>query len=902
MAINFVALLLCIGWTWYQWSQLKVGGTPSFDTRLADIGLAIFALWGVIVLIRRLLAQANQTSPRRFGWKHLPTDQQRPTRILYVNAVSILSLPLLTITMFLTNASLLPEWWLKFIPTVGILVNTFLFSIIYFNATVSRTTITIRIVGVTLLVIFLILGIAGIAIAQMYSAFIDVYPAAISAQTIRFTPQEDERYTAVSLPPQSYHDWGDEVDGQTITLPFAFPFGQESWSQVSVEEGGVLAFGDWSEPLYAYNYLPAISLYQQQNGGNGRFFINATPDQALVSWQAEGGTDVVQAMLYANGRFDLIYPQLHGNASKRIGFQSGSGGTAFTPFEINTIYENSPIAADGLLTDYAILYQQNLHPLMLPIVALIFSATLLSVLGFPLLFQLILAAPLNALVHGVEEVQAGNLNVQVPIANEDEIGFVTHAFNKMVGAVRDVEQTLETELERRTEKLTDKQRQLGAVEERERIGREIHDDLGQVMGYVHMQIEAAQTRLRQAETDQAEAILAEVDAVALEAHDRVRHYILGIRTGKTQSSTPDFWTALDGYLALAGERYGLCVDLTASPSLRERMRLATSVETQLLRIIQEGITNVYKHAQATAVHLFLTIEDEWLTLLLKDNGRGFERESTRSSDHFGLKIMQERAESVNGRFQLITAPDQGVQLRVRLPCSTTSPSTVPDIHSWRVLLVDDHALFREGLGNMLRPHGVQIVGMAENGRVAETKARELQPDLILMDIHMPEQDGLATTRRLKQTLPHIKIVMLTMAAEEALLLEALKSGASGYLLKTLPAPEFLSLLNDVMAGKTIIAPELATQVLTTLAQQDDLIPSSPSTVHMSDLLTSRQQDVLTCLTKGMSNKQIGEQLYISENTVKYHIKQMMARLQLQTRHELIVYKKNSGHTQKFTNT
>ncbi len=235
-----------------------------------------------------------------------------------------------------------------------------------------------------------------------------------------------------------------------------------------------------------------------------------------------------------------------------------------------------------------------------------------------------------------------------------------------------------------------------------------------------------------------------------------------------------------------------------------------------------------------------------------------------------------------------------MQLRVQLPCSTDAPSIIPDIHAWRVLLVDDHALFREGLGNKLKTQGIQIVGMAENGRVAETKARELQPDLILMDIHMPEQDGLVTTRHLKKQFPHIKIVMLTMAVEEELLLNALKSGASGYLLKSLPAPEFLSMLNDVMAGKTIIAPELAAKLLTTLAQQDDLIPTTPAIARASDLLTPHQQDVLTCLTKGMSNKQIGEQLFISENTVKYHIKEMMKRLQLQTRHELVVYELGNG--------
>jgi two-component system NarL family response regulator len=203
------------------------------------------------------------------------------------------------------------------------------------------------------------------------------------------------------------------------------------------------------------------------------------------------------------------------------------------------------------------------------------------------------------------------------------------------------------------------------------------------------------------------------------------------------------------------------------------------------------------------------------------------------------------------------------------------------------MLVDDHALFREGLGNMLRPHGLQIVGTAANGREAETQVASLQPDLILMDIHMPEQDGLETTRRLKQQFPRIKIVMLTMAEDEALLLQALKYGASGYLLKNLPTPQFLSLLNEVMAGKIIIAPTLATKALTALAQQDDTTPTIEETEVAP--LTDRQQEVLACLAQGMSNKQIGEQLHISENTVKYHVRQMMERLQLETRHELIRY-------------
>jgi DNA-binding NarL/FixJ family response regulator len=476
--------------------------------------------------------------------------------------------------------------------------------------------------------------------------------------------------------------------------------------------------------------------------------------------------------------------------------------------------------------------------------------------------------------------------VQVPIANEDEIGQVTQTFNQMVAAVRDVEAVLEAEVAKRTQELAESQRRLGAVEERERIGREIHDDLGQIMGYIQVQGEAAAARLRQDEPERAQTILMEMSAVAQEAHERVRQYILGIRTG--QASRPvDFWAALHAYLDLARERYDLLIELTADPALRADWRLTPAVETQLLRIVQEGITNVHKHAHATLVQIIFMLDGNWLTMILKDNGRGFDATETTpvAGEHFGLKIMQERAESVNGRWQISSTPGQGTQIYLQLPCARPAITDEPT-YAWRVMLVDDHALFREGLGNMLRPYGLQIVGTATNGREAEAQVAELQPDLILMDINMPEQDGLETTRRLKKRFPHLKIVMLTMAEDEAALLQALQYGASGYLLKNLPAAQFLSLLEDVMAGKTIIAPSLATQALTAMTQRENPVAGAPA----DDPLTPRQQEVLACLAQGMSNKQIADQLVISEKTVKYHVGQMLKRLDMETRYELIVYK------------
>lgn len=432
---------------------------------------------------------------------------------------------------------------------------------------------------------------------------------------------------------------------------------------------------------------------------------------------------------------------------------------------------------------------------------------------------------------------------------------------------------------------------LAATEERERIGRELHDDLGQVMSYIHMQTEAARARLKLGDSAATDQILEEVNQAAQEGHDSVRQHILGIRSQKTQPQHSDFLSAIESYLDVVRGRYNLEIELIAATNLRQTLQLEPTVETQALRVIQEGITNIYKHASANLVQVNMALDGDWLQIIIQDDGRGFSSDQE-VEGHYGLQIMQERVESVNGQLEISSEPDVGTQVQVWVPRLLTTRSGEERSYPWRVLLADDHTLFLEGLGNMLRPYGIQVVGVANDGVEAEEMAADLKPDLILMDIHMPERDGLEATRIIKEQFPEIKIVMLTMAADDKLLMEALRNGASGYLLKSLPAPQFMSLLTDVMGGKVVVSPNLATQVLTALAQGDQqLTPATDS----DDELTERQHEVLRCIAEGMNNKQIAGELYISESTVKYHIGQIMERLGLQTRHELIRYQIESDN-------
>lgn len=426
--------------------------------------------------------------------------------------------------------------------------------------------------------------------------------------------------------------------------------------------------------------------------------------------------------------------------------------------------------------------------------------------------------------------------------------------------------------------------QVAALEERARIGRELHDDLGQVMGYISVQVQTAQALLRQGNSAQALAALGQLEESSQAAHHELRQYILGVRTSRSQPP-PDFAAALDGYLEQVRERYGLTVQASIPPDLRASP-LAPEVETQLLRIIQEGLTNIHKHAGVSRASLLLTLHEQEIQVVISDEGTGFMPDEPRDREgHFGLAIMRERAESVGGTLELRSAPGRGTQLIVRLPRRWDGPEEEM-VRGLRVLLVDDHPLYVEGLRNLLATRGVQVVGVAHDGIEAQSLARSLQPDLILMDVEMPQRDGLEATARIKAEQPQIKIVMLTMAARGETLLEALRRGASGYLLKSLEGAQFFQMLREVMRGETVLSPQLAAEVLENLTVEAQPEPAAP---NLPADLSERQVEVLMLVSQGLRNRDIAERLHITERTVKFHVGQILERLHLRSRHELARY-------------
>ncbi len=208
----------------------------------------------------------------------------------------------------------------------------------------------------------------------------------------------------------------------------------------------------------------------------------------------------------------------------------------------------------------------------------------------------------------------------------------------------------------------------------------------------------------------------------------------------------------------------------------------------------------------------------------------------------------------------------------------------------RVLIADDHALFRDGLRSLLEAHGVDVVAEARTGREAVALAGVHRPDVVLMDLAMPEMDGLAATRLLTATLPDVPVVVLTASEEDADLFEAVKSGAQGYLPKDLEAERFFALLDGVARGEPALTPTLARKLLAAFGRPDPVAPARAAVG-----LTEREREVLELLVLGVtSNRELAQRLFVSENTVKYHLRHILQKLHVQNRAQVVAYAMRHG--------
>jgi PAS domain S-box-containing protein len=457
---------------------------------------------------------------------------------------------------------------------------------------------------------------------------------------------------------------------------------------------------------------------------------------------------------------------------------------------------------------------------------------------------------------------------------------------RIVGIMRAITERklAEKALQEAQKTIMETERSMASFEERERVARELHDSIGQTFGYTSMQVEAIRELLGKGEYESALGLLARLSEVAQEAHRDLRSYIQALK-----SSSPvihqEFFDVLKRYCEYYERSHMFKIELHLPENLPDVLASA-QVETHLIYIIREAISNAQRYSGEKGASVVIGVDDEFVQAEIRDQGVGFYANYSgperRVGSRFGLRIMHGRAQEVGGTVAIESAPRQGTRITARLPRRLSNGEAL----AARILIVDDHPLFIDGLKNMLAAHGVHVIGAAQDGMEGRELARLLKPDLILMDIHMPHMNGLEATRLIKQEMPQVKVVMLTTSLAEADVLEALHAGASGYLPKGMSADEFMARLGEITRGEAEFSAGTASQLLELFAQRKAELTE----------LTERQAEILHLVVQGLTYREIGDRLYLTERTVKYHMGEILSRLHLKCRQDAEEYAKRRGMT------
>lgn len=213
----------------------------------------------------------------------------------------------------------------------------------------------------------------------------------------------------------------------------------------------------------------------------------------------------------------------------------------------------------------------------------------------------------------------------------------------------------------------------------------------------------------------------------------------------------------------------------------------------------------------------------------------------------------------------------------------------------RILVVDDHVLVRQGIVRLLQDEtDIEVVGEASNGFEAVNKARDLEADIVLMDLYMSGLDGVATTRLIKRELPNVEVIIVTASDDEDDLFEAIQAGARGYVVKSVDISDLIQQIRQVLTGGVGMTNDLTTKLVTGLARRGS--KSLNADLTKRDSLTEREKEVLGLIAQGATNKEIAASLFISENTVRAHVRTLMQKLHLDNRTQLAVYVVHEGLT------
>ena len=414
--------------------------------------------------------------------------------------------------------------------------------------------------------------------------------------------------------------------------------------------------------------------------------------------------------------------------------------------------------------------------------------------------------------------------------------------------------------------------------ERKRLARELHDDLSQRLAALAMEAEILERQTPptlKADSVRPKEVKDKLVELSIDVHAMSRRLHPSILDDLGLAD------AVASECAMFRKQDGIVVNFRAENISRE---VHPNVPVCLYRIVQEGLRNISRHAEATEVSISLVGEDQAIRLSIKDNGKGFDPGWKTSQGGFRLR-QYEGAGLFNRRGFFGDVPtragdgDRGLGALIQ-------ESRMRRI---RVLLADDHKIVLDGLRSLLEPT-FDLVGMVEDGRALVSAVEQLRPDVIVVDISMPLLNGIEAVRQIKKLDSQVKVVFLTMHPDVTYAIRAFEAGASGFVLKHSASSELLTAIQEAIKGRTYVTPMIAGELVQ--AYQGGTYRQ----VEEAQQLTPRQREILQLLVEGRAAKEIAGLLNISPRTVEFHKYNLMAKLNLKTVSALIQYAIKHGFT------
>jgi signal transduction histidine kinase/DNA-binding NarL/FixJ family response regulator len=416
-----------------------------------------------------------------------------------------------------------------------------------------------------------------------------------------------------------------------------------------------------------------------------------------------------------------------------------------------------------------------------------------------------------------------------------------------------------------------------AAAERNRMAREVHDAFAQGLVSVLWQLRAAQEAIADGRPEEATGALAEARTAAEAVFEETRRSVLGLAPSPLEGRSLE--EALELELAWANRTGVIDARLVTAGS---PVVPSPDVAHTLFRIAQEALTNAIRHAQAASVRVGLVYSPTGVTLLVQDDGAGFDRtQIERDGEGHGLGLggMAERARLLGGTLELDSTPGWGTRVRAWIPSASETPDALDaSTHPVRVLVVDDHAVTRAGIVRLLSDSdpALHVVGEAASGEQAISGWRALRPDVVLMDLQMLDGDGIEAIARIRAEDANASIVALSAFASDELVAGAFRAGARGYIGKEASGIDLARAVRAASRGEVVVSGTAVERLYSHLNGLGDVVA-----------FTEREREVLVFLERGSTDREIAAALTISVKTVEKHVGSILRKLGAQNRTQAV---------------